>query len=228
MELENTAQIPISINIDIPKIANKALDFGLKTVLPDFIEDEVIQIKDAFIKEGFIAGLEEAKQQIDEVWKSVKGIFTGEFDNIGQIKKLVQKDGILDTASTLVDKITKKLLDNKIITKQTYNIIKTGKKEIINALEEELNKYYKIDEYDIEKLEKQIQDWQESFQNKDYESMEKISKKISETLLENQTIEKTINKARNIEKLQKYIQEKGSIEKLSKEERKLLETTTIQ
>ena len=228
MELENTAQIPISINIDIPKIANKALDFGLKTVLPDFIEDEVIQIKDAFIKEGFIAGLEEAKQQIDEVWKSVKGIFTGEFDNIGQIKKLVQKDGILDTASTLVDKITKKLLDNKIITKQTYNIIKTGKKEIINALEEELNKYYKIDEYDIEKLEKQIQEWKESYQNGDYEAMEKNSEKISQTLQKSKTIEKTINKARNIEKLQKYIQEKGSIEKLTKEEKKLLETITTQ
>ena len=228
MELENTAQKPININIDIPKIANKALDFGLKTVLPDFIEDEVIQIKDAFIKEGFIAGLEEAKQQIDEVWKSVKGIFTGEFDNIGQIKKLVQKDGILDTASTLVDKITKKLLDNKIITKQTYNIIKTGKKEIINALEEELNKYYKIDEYDIEKLEKQIQEWKESYQNGDYESMEKNSEKISQTLQKSQTIEKTINKARNIEKLQKYIQEKGSIEKLTKEEKKLLETITTQ
>ena len=221
--MELTQNLPKEININMPKIANNALNFGLKAILPDFIEDDIIQIKDSFINEGFEKGLEEAKEKAEEVWKSVKGVFTGEFDTVGEIQKLIQKNGILDTASDLVDKITKLLLSKKIINKTTYNLIKTGKKEILNALEGELNNYYKIDTYDLESLNEQIEKWQKNYNDSDYESMEKTAKTILNILDKVDQIEAVINKARNIQKVQKYIQEKGSKEKLTKAERKLIE-----
>lgn len=221
--MELTQNLPKEININMPKIANNALNFGLKAILPDFIEDDIIQIKDSFINEGFEKGLEEAKEKAEEVWKSVKGVFTGEFDTVGEIQKLIQKNGILDTASDLVDKITKLLLSKKIINKTTYNLIKTGKKEILNALEGELNNYYKIDTYDLERLNEQIEKWQKNYNDSDYESMEKTAKTILNILDKVDQIEAVINKARNIQKVQKYIQEKGSKEKLTKAERKLIE-----
>lgn len=221
--MELTQNLPKEININMPKIANNALNFGLKAILPDFIEDDIIQIKDSFINEGFEKGLEEAKEKAEEVWKSVKGFFTGEFDTVGEIQKLIQKNGILDTASDLVDKITKLLLSKKIINKTTYNLIKTGKKEILNALEGELNNYYKIDTYDLESLNEQIEKWQKNYNDSDYESMEKTAKTILNILDKVDQIEAVINKARSIQKVQKYIQEKGSKEKLTKAERKLIE-----
>ena len=48
------------------------------------------------------------------------------------------------------------MLSKKIINKSTYNLIKTGKKEIINSLEDQLEGYYKTDEYSIEDLEKYL------------------------------------------------------------------------
>ena len=221
--MELTQNLPKEININMPKIANNALNFGLKAILPDFIEEDIIQIKDSFINEGFEKGLEEAKEKAEEVWKSVKGVFTGEFDTVGEIQKLIQKNGILDTASDLVDKITKLLLSKKIINKTTYNLIKTGKKEIINALEGELNNYYKVDNYDFEGLSEQIEKWQKNYNDSDYESMEKTAKTILNILDKVDQIEAMITKARNIQKVQKYIQEKGSKEKLTKAERKLIE-----
>ena len=221
--MELTQNLPKEININMPKIANNALNFGLKAILPDFIEEDIIQIKDSFINEGFEKGLEEAKEKAEEVWKSVKGVFTGEFDTVGEIQKLIQKNGMLDTASDLVDKITKLLLAKKIINKTTYNLIKTGKKEIINALEGELNNYYKVDNYDFEGLSEQIEKWQKNYNDSDYESMEKTAKTILNILDKVDQIEAVITKARNIQKVQKYIQEKGSKEKLTKAERKLIE-----
>ena len=221
--MELTQNLPKEVKINLPKVANNALNFGLKAILPDFFEEDIIQIKDSFINEGFEKGLEEAKEKAEEVWKSVKGVFTGEFDTVGEIQKLIQKNGILDTASDLVDKITKLLLSKKIINKTTYNLIKTGKKEIINALEGELNNYYKVDNYDFEGLSEQIEKWQKNYNDSDYESMEKTAKTILNILDKVDQIEAVITKARNIQKVQKYIQEKGSKEKLTKAERKLIE-----
>ena len=221
--MELTQNLPKEVKINLPKVTNNALNFGLKAILPDFIEEDIIQIKDSFINEGFEKGLEEAKEKAEEVWKSVKGVFTGEFDTVGEIQKLIQKNGMLDTASDLVDKITKLLLSKKIINKTTYNLIKTGKKEIINALEGELNNYYKVDNYDFEGLSEQIEKWQKNYNDSDYESMEKTAKTILNILDKVDQIEAVITKARNIQKVQKYIQEKGSKEKLTKAERKLIE-----
>ena len=98
-----------------------------------------------------------------------------------------------------------------------------SKKEILNALEGELNNYYKIDTYDLERLNEQIEKWQKNYNDSDYESMEKTAKTILNILDKVDQIEAVINKARNIQKVQKYIQEKGSKEKLTKAERKLIE-----
>ena len=39
---------------------NSAVDIGLKAILPNFIEDDVIEIKDAFIEEGFSEAIDTA------------------------------------------------------------------------------------------------------------------------------------------------------------------------
>ena len=49
-------------------------------------------------------------------------------------------------ASDIIDKVLKSLVNKKKISKSTYNLIKTGKKEILNSLENELEGYYKINE----------------------------------------------------------------------------------
>lgn len=130
MELAENLSQAKNIKIDIGNLANAGLEFGLRTILPDFIEDDIIEIKDTFIEEGFIDGIQSIIDKAEDIGKSITGIFTGKFETVEQIKRLIQKDGILEYTSDIIDSILKKMLSKKIINKSTYNLIKTGKKKL--------------------------------------------------------------------------------------------------
>ena len=223
MELIENLKQTKDIKIDIGNLANTGLEFGLRAVLPDFIEDDIIDIKDKFIQEGFTEGVKETYEKVKDIGKSIQGIFTGKFESVEQVKRLIQTDGILDGTSEIIDKILKNLLNKKKISKSTYNLIKTGKKEIMNSLENELESYYKIDTYSLEKIEEYCQEWKENYFKGNYKEMQKSINKIKQRLDKNESIEKIIKQAREIEKIQKYIEEKGSIENLSESEKMLIE-----
>ena len=135
----------------------------------------------------------------------------------------MQTDGILDGISDLIDKISKKMMNNGKINKTTYNLIKTGKKEILNILEDELKSSYKENTYSLEKLNQYCEEWKENYKKQDYEEMKKSINKIKQRLEKSELVEGIINEARDIEKIQKYIEKKGSIENLSDKEKQLLE-----
>ena len=162
-------------------------------------------------------------KKVKDIFKSIQGIFTGKFESIDQVKRLIETDGILDAASDLIDKILKTMLSKKKINKSTYNLIKTGKKEILNSLENELENYYKIDTYSLEKIQEYCQEWKENYTKKNYQEMQKTMNKIKQRLDKSESIEDIIKQAREIEKIQKYIEEKGSIENLSESEKMLIE-----
>ena len=45
------------LNTTVGRIANSAIDIGLKIILPDYMENEVIEVKDALIEEGIKEGI---------------------------------------------------------------------------------------------------------------------------------------------------------------------------
>ena len=53
------------------KVINGGRDFGLKAILPDVIEDEVIEIKDSIVSDGFVAGVKTAIDNVIDMGKSV-------------------------------------------------------------------------------------------------------------------------------------------------------------
>lgn len=206
--LEQVNNIVQNVSQTIGKVADTALEYGLRVILPDFIEDDVIEIKDRFIQEGFISGVQEAVEKLEDVGKSITGIFTGEFETVEQVKRVIENGGLLDEVSELIDKILKKLLSKKLITKSTSTLIKQGKKQILNSLENEIEGIYKPTTYSLDKLIQYCNEWKEQYKDKDYKAMEKTMQKITKNLKQSQAIEDTINEARNLEKIQKYIKEK--------------------
>ena len=71
MELALTNTHENNISKTIANVANNALEFGLKAILPDFIEDDVIEIKDQFIQEGFTEGVQSVIDKLEDVGKSI-------------------------------------------------------------------------------------------------------------------------------------------------------------
>ena len=157
------------------------------------------------------------------MWNNIKGIFSGEFDVRGEIRNILQKEGILDTASTLADSISKTLLNNGVISDSTYNLIINGKKVILNILKEELGLETKELSVDMLEVEKSIENWKESYNKQDYKRMSESAQEINEYLEKNEELEKILSEARNISQAQGYIEKRGSIEKLNKTETKLIE-----
>ena len=61
------------------KTINGAFDLGIKSIMPDFIENEIIDVKDCFIKQGFESGINKVINNSIELGKNVLGIFNGNF-----------------------------------------------------------------------------------------------------------------------------------------------------
>ena len=62
-EITNTIQIAKEQNnfleTTIGKLINTGINTGLRVLLPDLIEDQIISIKDEIIKNGFKAGIQQ-------------------------------------------------------------------------------------------------------------------------------------------------------------------------
>ena len=76
-------------------------------------------------------------------------------------------------------------------------------------------------------MEKYINDWKESFTNKDFSNMEKEYQKIKTELKNLVPIENTINSARNIEVLHNLIKNNGQNFNLNQEEIELAKKLSI-
>lgn len=85
------------------KTINAAVDIGLRCVLPDLIEDEVIEIKNSLIKGGLKEGINTAINKAIDFGKSALGIITGKFDNVSQAQTAIKTGGIIDSVSDVID-----------------------------------------------------------------------------------------------------------------------------
>jgi len=211
------------INSTIGKIVNNAVDMGLRYILPDLIEEEVIEVKDSLLNNGLAEGIQTAAQNVVEIGKSAVGILTGNFENISQIKKAVEQGGVIDTISDVIDVATNKAQKSGILNRSIATLIKSGKNAILNNVSNSIEKEFTNQEKNIEKLEQYTEKWQEYYKDKDFAGMNKEYNKIQEKLAEVIPIEETLKKARQIETLHNLIKNNGENFDLTKEQLELIE-----
>ena len=209
------------LNSTLGKVVDSAVDVGLRMVLPDFVEDGVIAVKDALLQEGLKEGIDTAINGAINLGKSVLGIFTGKFDDISQARNAIKSGGIIDGISDVLDKVINKTNSSGLINNNVANLISNGKDAILdsvtNKIEDEFTK--QIDS--AEKLAKYETNWKEYFENKDFEGMQREYEKIKEKLKELLPIENTLKEARVIENLHILIKNNGQDFNLTKEQLEL-------
>lgn len=120
---------------NLGRAINGGIDLGLRILLPNCIEDEVINIKNSLITEGFSAAVDTAIEEATNLGKSALGILTGTFENISQIKKAVEKGGLIDTVSDL--------LDTGVDWAKNHGYIKQGIASTIKKRQKFYNENYK-------------------------------------------------------------------------------------
>ena len=151
------------LQTSLGKAVNTAIDIGIKSILPDLIEDEIIDIKDCILENGFKSGIEEVLKSSIDFGKSVSGIVTGNFESVEQIQLAVKSGGILDKTSELLDNIINIVKEKDLINNSTASLIKQGKNSIIssisNKIEETLTNQIKA----VDKIEKFTKNWNTAY-----------------------------------------------------------------
>jgi len=209
------------LETNLGQVINGGIDLGLKALLPDIIEDEVIEIKDSILTDGFKAGIKTAINNVMDMGKGILGIFTGKFENMSQVKSVIEKGGLIDSISDVLDWGINKAKENNLIEKNTANLIKKGKNTILNTVNNNIENNLTSQMESVEKVDKYIEKWNEYYKEQDFTNMEKQYNKLENELEKIMPLENTITKARVVENLHNLIKNNGKNFNLSKEELEL-------
>ena len=231
--LENNLVNENNINIEekqnnflestLGKTINFGLDIGLRALLPNFVEDAVIEIKNTLLKEGFEEGAKQIVKSVVDIGKSAVGIVTGNFDSISQVQTAIKNGGIIDGVSDLTDNVLNKTVSSGKLSYDIANTIKKGKNIILDSVSNKIEQEFNNQLDAAEKLQKYSNNWKEYFNNRDFDGMQREYKKIQEKLKILIPMESTLKQARTIENLHSLIKNNGKSFDLSEEQKKLAE-----
>lgn len=203
------------------KIINTAIDVGIRFLLPNVIENEVIDIKNTLINEGLKDGINKVIESSIDLGKSAIGIFTGNFESISQVQTAVEKGGIIDSLSSLIDIVLNKTSKKGIISKEKVNMIKQGKNIILDNISSNIESMLTDQVKSIEKLGTYNSNWNEYYINKNFEGMEREYEKMKKQLNKIIPLERTIQQSREIENLHNLIKNNGKNFNISKDKMQL-------
>ncbi len=205
------------------KTINMAVDIGIRTIFPEFLEDQIISIKDNLIKYGLKDGIKQTIDDTINLGKSAIGIVTGNFENISQMQSAVKSGGLIDNMSSLIDTVVNKVRSKGLINNTVANTIRQGKNIILNNIEKNVEKSFNKQYESIENINKYINNWKEKLQEKDFNNMQKYYEKIEKELKEIAPIEKIIDETKTIQMLHNLIKNNGQNFNLSQEQLELVE-----
>ena len=227
IELNNNLEIEKEqknfLETTLGKTINTGIDIGIRAILPDYIEEQIIDLKDNLIKYGLKDGIKKSIDDAINIGKSAIGIVSGNFENIAQMQEAIKNGGIIDNVSSLLDSVINKVQSNGIINSTVARTIKQGKNSILNNVEKNIENTFNNQIKALNYTEKYIENWKNYFENKDFYGMEKEYKKIKTEMNYLAPIEKMINEARTIENLHMLIKNNGQDFNLTKEQMELAE-----
>ncbi len=200
------------------KTINTGIDIGIRSILPDFIEEQIIDLKDNLIKYGLKDGIKKSIDDAIDIGKSAIGIVSGNFENISQMQEAIKNGGIIDNISSLLDAIINKVQSNGLINSTVARTIKQGKNSILNNVEKNIENTFNNQIRALNYTEKYIENWKNYFENKNFNGMEKEYIKIKKEINNLAPIEKMINEARTIQNLHNLIKNNGQDFNLTQEQ----------
>lgn len=229
MELENSIYMNLDLekkqneflNSTLWKTINNGIDIGLRYLLPDLVEDEIINLKDNLINYGLKDGIKKSINSVIETGKEAVGIISGNFENIGQIQKVIKNGGLIDKIDNFLDKTLDKAINSGKINQTIGKIVKTGKSSILSSVERNIESTLNSQVENSKNIEKYMNNWKKYFNDRNFSGMEKEYTKLEKELKSLVPIETTIKNARYIENIHKLIKNNGQNFELSERELEL-------
>lgn len=197
---------------------NETINYGLRKILPNFLEEQVIEIKDALLNNGIRDGINTAIDKVSDLGKSITGIFTGNFEKVSQVEMAVKKGGLIDEFSKLFDKGIDNIKEKDYIDKGTSNILKNSKDVMEKTLDYNITLLLKEQEKIIKEIDNCIEKWNNYKSDKDFEKMEIEYNKIQNKIEQIIPLKETVEKIRELENLHSIIKNNGNNFELSEQQ----------
>ena len=225
MEINNRLNIENEknnfFNNTFGKTINYAIDIGLRAILPDLIENQVIDIKNSLLNNGLKTGIDTAIDSAVNFGKSTAGIFTGNFENIEQVKIAIGNGGIIDSISDVLDNVINSAYKKGYINRDIKNVIKNGKNVLLNNVSNNIKKELDEQVEYVKKLESEVSEWKEFYNNKDFYGMEKAYKRIEKQYEKIVPLENLINETKQVKVLHELIKNNGKNFNITEDEKRL-------
>ena len=191
---------------------NFGVDLGLKSLLPDLIEDQVIDIKNSILEGGFKEGVDTLMKKVNEFKNSITGIFTGNFNNIQEINTATKQGGIIKTVSKGLSKGIDAGVKSGIIPKSIGGILKAGKTTMLNEFSNSLESQIRKEIQKFDTLNDLNKKWYDALDQRDFDKMTKYTEKISALSKDLVKFSNIINETKKIEELHNFIKENNSFD----------------
>ena len=225
MEINNRLNIENEknnfFNNTFGKTINYAIDIGLRAILPDLIENQVIDIKNSLLNNGLKTGIDTAIDSAVNFGKSTAGIFTGNFENIEQVKIAIGNGGIIDSISDVLDNVINSAYKKGYINRDIKNVIKNGKNVLLNNVSNNIKKELDEQVEYVKKLESEVSEGKEFYNNKDFDGMEKAYKRIEKQYEKIVPLENLINETKQVKVLHELIKNNGKNFNITEDEKRL-------
>ena len=191
---------------------NFGVDLVLKSLLPDLIEDQVIDIKNSILEGGFKEGVNTLMKKVNEFKNSITGIFTGNFNNIQEINTATKQGGIIKTVSKGLSKGIDAGVKSGIIPKSIGGILKAGKTTMLNEFSNSLESQMRKEIQKFDTLNDLNKKWYDALDQRDFDKMTKYTEKISALSKDLVKFSNIINETKKIEELHNFIKENNSFD----------------
>ena len=223
LNLEKNNKREDFLNSTLWKTINNGIDIGIRYLLPDLVEDEIIDLKDNLVNLGLKEGIKKSVNMVIETGKEAVGILSGNFENIGQVQRVIKNGGIIDKISEVLDSLIEKGEKTGKINSSFSYILKNGKSSILNSVERNIESTLDNQISKVSLVDKYINNWKEFYNKRDFDGMEKEYKKMEMNLKELVPLENTLKNARQVETLHQLIKNNGQNFNISEEEIELAE-----
>lgn len=207
----NNSQTNFLNNI-LEKALNFGVNMGIKAITPDFVEDQVIEIKDNIIENGFEKTVSSLVNQVQDFGKNVMGLFNGNFNNSKELEQATKNVELYNMVEQLVNKGIDRAIKSKKINKDLGNFLKDTNSVIVENFSKDLNKSILKENKNFEKLDQYNKDWENAWLDRDIEKMEKALENINKMLEKLTKYKDPIIKADRLNELHNHIVKSGNFD----------------
>ena len=190
------------LNNIIGKTVNNAIDIGLKAILPDFIENQVIDIKNTLFQNGLKDGINGAINTAIDFGKISSGVITENFENISQVNKAIGNGN-------------------------TKDLITNGKNILLNNITNNIKNELKEQNNYIENLEGYIDKWKDAYEKKDFSKMEKVYSNIEKESQKIIPLEKVLEELKKVKSMHNLIKNNGQNFDINEEKKRLAQNLEL-